>query len=96
MDGVAALRGLLERFNGVAISALTGGGIDGLLARIDEALRPRVERVALFIPYRNGPALALCYEKGRVLERRDEPEGIRLEAEVPRRLLTQLAAYRSP
>ncbi len=96
LEGEAALRGLLERFNGVAISALTGEGIDRLLARIDDALRPRVERVALFIPYRDGPALALCYEKGRVLQRRDEAEGIRLEAELPRRLVSQLDTYRSP
>ncbi len=96
LEGEAALRGLLERFNGVAISALTGEGIDRLLARIDDALRPRVERVALFIPYRDGPALALCYEKGRVLQRRDEAEGIRLEAELPRRLVSQLETYRSP
>jgi GTP-binding protein HflX len=95
LDSDAALRGLLERWNGVAISALTGAGIESLLARIDEALRPRVERVALLIPYRDGPSLALCYEKGRVLERRDEPEGIRLQVEVPRRLVRQLEAYRS-
>jgi GTPase len=96
LEGEAALRALVERFNGVAISALNGGGIDWLLARIDEALRPRVERVQLFIPYRDGPALALCYEKGRVLQRQNEPEGIRLHAELPRRLLSQFAAYRSP
>jgi len=96
LEGDGALRGLLERFNGAAVSALTGGGIDRLLARIDEALRPRVERLALFIPYRDGPALALCYEKGRVLKRRDEAEGIHLEAEVPRRVVAQLEAYRSP
>jgi GTPase len=94
LDSEAALRGLLERLHGVAISALTGAGMEGLLARIDEALRPRVEQIALFIPYRDGPALALCYERGRVLERHDEPEGIRLRVEVPRRLVPQLEAYR--
>ncbi|HXJ79273.1 MAG TPA: GTPase HflX [Candidatus Methylomirabilis sp.] len=94
LESESALRGLLERWNGVAISALTGAGIDGLLARIDEALRPRVERLALLIPYGHGPALALCYEKGRVLERRDEPEGIRLQVEVPRRVVPQLETYR--
>ncbi len=96
LEGEFALRGLIERWSGVAISALTGAGIDELLARIDEALRPRVERIALFIPYRDGPTLALCYEKGRVLERRDEAEGIRLQVDVPRRLVPQLDAYRSP
>ena len=94
LDSEASLRGLIERWNGVAVSALTGTGIDALLTRIDEALRPRVERMALLIPYRDGPALALCYEKGRVLERHDEPEGIRLQAEVPRRLAPQLEPYR--
>jgi GTP-binding protein HflX len=95
LDSESALRSLVERWNGVAISALTGAGIERLLDRIDEALRPRIERIALFIPYRDGPALALCYEKGRVLERRDEPEGIRLEVEMPRRLVPQVEAYRA-
>ena len=94
LEGPAPLRVLLDRFNGVAVSARTGEGIDRLLERIDEALRPRVARVRLRIPYRDGPALAFCYERGRVLTRTDEPEGISLEAELPRRLLARLDAYR--
>lgn len=94
LDGSAPLRVLLERFNGVAVSARTGEGIDRLLERIDLALRPRVARVRLHIPYRDGPALAFCYERGRVLTRTDEPDGISLEAELPRRLLARLDAYR--
>jgi GTPase len=96
LESEAARSALLERFNGVVISALTGDGVDRLLSRVDEALSPRIERLALLIPYRDGPALALCYEKGRVRERRDEPEGIRLEVELPPRLARQLDAYRSP
>jgi GTP-binding protein HflX len=94
LDGSASLRGLVERFDGVAVSALTGQGIEALLGRIDAALRPGIERTALRIPYRDGPALALCYERGRVLARSDEADGIRLEVELPRRLLSSLAAYR--
>jgi len=94
LDGDIAREALRERFNGVAISALSGEGIEPLLARIDEALRPRVTRVTLFIPYRDGPALSLCYEKGRVRSRRDDPEGIRVDVELPRRLISQLGAYR--
>jgi GTP-binding protein HflX len=90
----AALHGLIERFNGVAVSALTGEGIERLLTRIDEALRPGVERVSLRIPYGAGPAVAICYERGRVLSRSDEADGIHLEVELPRRLLSPLAAYR--
>jgi len=89
-----SLSDLVERFGGVAVSALTGEGIELLLARIDEALRPGVERATLRIPYGDGPAVAVCYERGRVLARADESDGIRLEVELPRRLLAPLAAYR--
>jgi GTP-binding protein HflX len=94
LDPDISLPSLIERFRGVAVSALTGEGIELLLARIDEALRPGVERAALRIPYGDGPAVALCYERGRVLARSDEADGIRLEVELPRRLLAPLAVYR--
>jgi GTP-binding protein HflX len=94
LEADAALGHLVARFNGVAISARTGQGVNTLLERIDLIFRPRVERMRLIIPYRDGPALALCYDRGRVLERADLPEGIRVEVEVPRRLATQLAPYR--
>ena len=94
LDADTSLASLVERFRGVAVSALTGEGIELLLARVDEALRPGVERATLRIPYGDGPAVALCYERGRVLARSDEADGIRLEVELPRRLLAPLAVYR--
>ncbi|PWU25441.1 MAG: GTPase HflX [Candidatus Rokuibacteriota bacterium] len=95
LESDAAVRGLQQRWNGVSISARTGLGIDQLLARIGAGWEPRVERVALFIPYSDGTALALCYDKGRVLARSDEGEGIRLVVELPRRLVAQLSTYRT-
>jgi GTP-binding protein HflX len=89
----AALGALVDRFNGVAVSARTGEGMDALLDRIERALRPGVERVSLRIPYREGTALAQCYERGRVLSRSDEVDGIVLEVELPRRLLGPLKPY---
>jgi 50S ribosomal subunit-associated GTPase HflX len=68
--------------------------MEALLTRIDLALKPRVARLTLRIPYAAGPALAACYERGRVISRHDEPEGIRLEVEIPRRLLASLEGYR--
>lgn len=96
MEGGAPLRRLVERFDGVPISARTGQGTEELLERIEQVLRPGVERVVLRIPYRDGPALAQCYERGRVLTRSDEADGIRLEVELPPRLLAPLEAYREP
>ncbi|HEU5188873.1 MAG TPA: GTPase HflX [Methylomirabilota bacterium] len=94
LDHDSALDALTARFNGVALSARTGQGAETLLERIGQHFRPRTERLRLLIPYRDGPALALCYERGRVLSRADLPEGIRVEVEVPRRLAGQLKTYR--
>ncbi len=94
--GAQALEGLVERLDGVPVSALTGEGVPALLARIRAALAPRAQQVTLRIPYRDGPALAACYEKGRVIARADEPEGIRLTVELPHRLAGALEAYREP
>jgi GTP-binding protein HflX len=91
-----AARSLLARFDGVAISARTGEGMEALRDRVDLALSPRVARLTLRIPYADGPALAACYERGRVLTRRDEPEGIRVEVEMPRRLMASFEGYRLP
>jgi GTPase len=90
----AALGALVERFDGVAVSARTGEGMDALLDRIERALRPGVERVTLRIPYRDGTAIAQCYERGRVLSRSDDVDGILLEVELPPRLLGPLEPYR--
>jgi GTP-binding protein HflX len=95
LESGGALRALVERFSGVAISALDGQGVDDLLDRIEAALQPRAARVTLFIPYSDGTALAVCYDKGRVLARSDEAAGIRVEVELPRRLIPQFDAYRT-
>jgi GTP-binding protein HflX len=96
VESDAALRGLVERFDAVPISARTGWGIGRLLERLDRAFRPRVARATLRIPYSDGPTLALCYERGRVLNRRNEADGITVEVELPPRLLGPLEVYRSP
>jgi GTP-binding protein HflX len=96
VEGGVPLRRLVERFEGVAVSAKTGEGIDDLLDRIEHTFRPRMERVVLRLPYRDGTALAQCYERGRVLSRRDEADGIRLEVELSPRVLAPLEGYREP
>jgi len=90
----AALGALVDRFDGVAVSARTGEGMDALIDRIERALRPGVARVTLRIPYRDGTAIAQCYERGRVLSRSDDVDGILLEVELPPRLLGPLEPYR--
>ena len=94
LEADAALGALVDRFDAVAVSARTGEGMDALIDRIERALRPGVERVKLRIPYRDGTAIAHCYERGRVLSRSDDVDGIELEVELPRRLVGPLEPYR--
>jgi GTP-binding protein HflX len=87
------LAAIVGRRGGVAVSAGTGEGMAALLARIQASL-PATGAVKLRIPHGDGTALALCYGRGRVLSRADEPQHVRLEVELPARLMAPLAAYR--
>jgi GTP-binding protein HflX len=77
----------------VAVSAVTGEGIETLLDAIEKAL-PASAALTLRIPHGDGAALALCYERGRVLSRVNEPGFVTVEVELPRPVLASLAPYR--
>ena len=68
----------------VAVSALTGEGLDELLRRIDVALPtdPLVS-LSLRLPLSQGRTLALIHALGRVLRSEVEDEDMLLDAEVP-------------
>jgi GTP-binding protein HflX len=84
---------LVARREGVGISAVTGEGLGDLLKAIDAAL-PAGGAVTLRIPHGDGAALALCYARGRVVGRVDEPQHVVLDVELPAARLGSLAAYR--
>lgn len=88
------LRRVGQESGGIPVSARTGAGLPELLAAIEVALRPRVGRVTLRIPYADGSALALCYRQGRVLRREDGESGVLLDVSLPRPLLGRVSAYR--
>ena len=64
-----------------------------MLKTIDAAL-PASGTVTLRIPHGDGAALALCYERGRVVGRVDEAQAVVVDVELPSTWLGQLAAYR--
>jgi GTP-binding protein HflX len=84
---------LAVRFPGsVAVSAVTGEGVDGLLGAIARtAPTPPVEVHAL-IPWDRGDLVAMLYSEAEVLSADAEPEGTRVHARVG---LRELAAIRS-
>jgi GTP-binding protein HflX len=85
---------MLRRENAVAVSAATGEGMPALLDAIGSLLKPQSGSVLLRIPHGDGAALALCYERGRVLARVDEPDHVGLEVELPGEVLALLSPYR--
>ncbi|MBI3628694.1 MAG: hypothetical protein HY217_03770, partial [Candidatus Rokubacteria bacterium] len=93
LENPRALDALVERARGVPVSAVTGAGLPELLARIESLLRPQTPVVSLRIPYADGGALALCYKRGRVLARADEPSGVRVDVELPTQLIAAVSAY---
>ncbi|MEK7363942.1 MAG: GTPase HflX, partial [candidate division NC10 bacterium] len=84
------LERLAQESGGIPLSAQTGVGLPELLAALEGALRPQVGHVTLRIPYADGPALALCYRRGRVLRREDGEGGVLLDVALPRPLLGQV------
>jgi GTP-binding protein HflX len=86
---------LLETRRAVAVSARTGEGVDRLLRMVEASIRPQAGPLHLRIPHGDGQVLALCYARGRVLARSDEPEHVRLEVEVPEALHPVLVPYRA-
>jgi GTP-binding protein HflX len=60
------------------VSAVTGEGIDALLALIDARLGAGRQVVEVAVPHADGAALAWLYRHGEVVERRDDEEAAHL------------------
>jgi len=77
-DGAARL---VSRHPGsVAVSAVTGEGIDDLLVALGERLRDRTEMYELFVPWARGDILAAAHREGEVLSETTEDDGMRILA----------------
>ncbi len=66
----------------VAVSALTGEGIDDFLVALGQQLRAATELYELFVPWARGDLLAAAHREGEVLEERSEEKGMRVTARL--------------
>lgn len=76
----------------VAISALTGQGLDRLLEVIRDHLADRLVVREFRVPYTEARVLGWLHEGGRVLDEAYEPDAIRLRVELRRSLAGRIAA----
>jgi len=74
----------------IAISAVTGAGLDILLQRIQDQIGDTMTEVELDLAFDEGSTLAWIYEHGEVLDRSDGEGGIHLRVRMDGRTQSQL------
>jgi GTP-binding protein HflX len=67
----------------VLVSAVTGEGIEALVARIEDEFARTLQDVELLIPYEEGARLAELHEVSNEIERDETSEGVRVRARLP-------------
>lgn len=83
----------LREKNSIAVSALTGDGIDELIAMIEAQLpSPQID-VKVLIPYSQGNLVAQIYKEGQLISREDTEKGTLLVAKVPEKLGKTIEIY---
>jgi GTP-binding protein HflX len=77
----------------VAVSALTGEGIDALLRTLSDRMRALSRVVELLIPYEHGEALAMVHREGEVVSIGHEESGTRIRARLSDASMGRLRDY---
>jgi GTP-binding protein HflX len=78
----------------VAISALTGQGIDGLLTAIDDVLPfDPIVGARLRLPLSDGARISMVHDLGRVLETRYVEDMCEMDVEIPESLRQRLTNF---
>jgi GTPase len=75
--------------NSVAISALTGYGIDAFLAKVSGTLFETFASISVKLPYDQGALIALLHEQGQVEREEHIQGGVIIEGRIPGRLLAR-------
>lgn len=79
--------------NAVAVSALTGEGLDELSSMIDEVLYTQMAPVDVLIPYANGELVSFFHQHGFVESEDHTAEGTHLTGRMPVELAGRYADY---
>jgi GTP-binding protein HflX len=77
----------------VLVSAVTGEGIDALIARIEEEFARTLQEVELLIPYEDGARLAELHDVAGELEREERPDGVRVSGRIPAALAARYSRF---
>ena len=84
LDSGERREALLRHPGAALVSALTGEGVEELLARVEEAFEDTLAEVELLVPYSEGARLSELHEVAGDLERTEREDGVLVHARVPR------------
>lgn len=77
----------------VAISALTGYGMESLKARLEEALEAEMSRIMVLLPFERGDLVSIFHERGLIQTEEYQEQGTVILGRLPHALLSQFEAY---
>jgi GTPase len=77
----------------VAVSAVTGEGVDAFLRVLGDRLRALTEIIELEVPYDRGDVLASIHREGEVVSTADEPDVMRIRARLSDASAGRLAEF---
>jgi len=90
----AAARGIVEQFpQAVAVSALTGEGIDNLLEMLRNNLYEAFSPILVRLPYKQGQLISLFHQLGQVERVEQERKGVLMQGRIPGRLMAQFKPW---
>ena len=78
----------------VAVSALTGDGIDDLVKRIATVASAHDEFVAVLIPYDRGDLVSLAHERASIVREEHDEDGTRIDMLIGPAYLAQYESFR--
>ena len=82
LEPLAAKQLVADHPGSVAISAVSGAGLDDLLAVLGDRLRTLTNVVELAVPYDRGDVLAAIHREGEVVSTTDDPEMMKVRARL--------------
>jgi GTP-binding protein HflX len=82
-----------EFLEGLAISALTGEGVDELLMRITQELFESFTTVTVNLPYKEGFLISMFHQNGNLLKVEHGTEGVILKGDLPKRLIPKYTPF---
>ncbi len=79
--------------NAVAVSALTGVGLPGLLAELEQVLDEALVPLTVLLPYQRGDLLSLLHQRGVITREIHDPAGTRVTGKVPASLAPRFEQF---